>query len=116
VRSLRGNPLAQGVPKEILEGYQRRKFRYHSDRQDKAKIDHLMFWHQPGRHGDEFWKGVEYLIFDTEDGRLEYRICYWANRGRGRWWKWGQFATIMPLDIYKRLTDYIAAHSDGNPK
>ena len=112
--------ISKGFPIEVIERYKRRNFRYYSERQDKAKIEHLMFWHQRGRSGDEYWKGVEYLKFkkedsDKEDGRLEYRICYWANRGRGKGWKWGQFATIMPLDIYSSLRDYIAAHPDGKP-
>ena len=74
--------ISKGFPKEIVERYERRNFRYYGDRQDKTKIEHLMFWHQRGRSGDEYWKGVEYLRFDKEEeGRLEYRICYWANRG-----------------------------------
>ncbi|MGD0328961.1 MAG: hypothetical protein ABSB40_00775 [Nitrososphaeria archaeon] len=66
----------------------------------KGTIKHLIFVHQPSHNGLEYWKGLEQCVFD-EDKSVEYRACYWANRGKG--WMLGQFATFYPDKLFAEV-------------
>ena len=103
-----------GFPKVVLDRYRRRKSRFFMERRLAGDIAHFRFFHQKGGAKEEFWKGIEFCTFH-DDGRTEYRICYWANRGRGKGWRWGQYATFFPQELWKAVSDYIGAHPDGEP-
>lgn len=90
-----------GFPEEIKRWYKDRNWVFKMEREPKGTIRHLIFVRQPIRKGLDYWKGLEQCVFDKEDKRIEYRACYWANRGKG--WKWGQFATFYPDWLFSEV-------------
>jgi hypothetical protein len=102
-----------GFPKEISDRYRRRNLRFRIEGIPAGDISHFRFFHHSVGGGEEFWKGVEFCTFDG--GRREYRICYWANRGAGKGWRWGQFAVFFPEKLWKAVSEYVKDHPDGKP-
>jgi hypothetical protein len=82
------------------------------EKQVRGSIEHMKFFLQQTREQHLFWKGVEFLIFE-DTNTPQYRIGYWANRGKG--WRWGQFAVFFPPDLYRQVATYIESHPDGVP-
>ena len=91
----------QDFPEEIVKRYEKRKWGFTTDGKHQGHIEDIRFF--PQVFGKEkFWKGVEKLKFD-DDNRVEYRFCYWANLGKGKGWKWGQFCPFYPKNILKDI-------------
>jgi len=83
------------LPEKIKESYRSRHgggWNISKEGKIVSKIKHIRFVYQDGEDEGQFWMGVEKL---EENGRTEYRFCYWADRKRGKGWHWGQFSPMF---------------------